>query len=123
MSVSDSRFLNTDTTHASKACYGSAGAPCTVHQISCNNTKQIYIEDAYYTNNTECKQGLSNCISVKPDMAIEHGYHKFNQTEMTTLGSNCTKMISCIFHSPRRSVASVHLVFSVVQYQCLYGKS
>ncbi|XP_071115127.1 uncharacterized protein [Haliotis cracherodii] len=107
----------TGATQTSKACYGSAGNPCTRHDISCNSTQKIAIYAAYYTNNTECDTGLSNCDTViNPDNVTEHGCHRFNNTEMVYLYSNCSTETRCVYPAPRRGTS---LAFSVVKYQCI----
>ncbi|XP_048240420.1 uncharacterized protein LOC124139989 isoform X2 [Haliotis rufescens] len=107
----------TGATQPSKACYGSAGNPCTRHDISCNSTQKIAIYDAYYTNNTGCAvTGLSNCDTVNPDNVTEHGYHRFNNTELVSLYNNCSTENQCVYRAPRRGAARA---FSVVEYQCI----
>ncbi|XP_048240344.1 uncharacterized protein LOC125373362 isoform X2 [Haliotis rufescens] len=101
-------------THTSKACYGSGRLPCVRHDISCNNTQKIDIQDAYYTNNTECTiNGLSEC-NVNPDNVTESGKHSFFSTaEMSSLVKACST--SCVYIAPRRNE---NLAFSVVRYEC-----
>ncbi|XP_046564688.1 uncharacterized protein LOC124273456 [Haliotis rubra] len=108
--------VRTGTTYNSKACYGSGGLFCVRHDVSCNSTQKIAIYDAYYTNNTECGAGISNCGTVNPANVTEHGYHNFSNTELVPLYSNCSRKTKCSYPAPRRSAA---LAFSVVKYQCI----
>ncbi|XP_071114778.1 uncharacterized protein [Haliotis cracherodii] len=107
------------STRTSKACYGSPGPLCVRHDIICNINQKIAICDAYYTNNTECRQGLVTC-KVNPDSVTEHGHHRFNDTELASLNNNCSKETRCSYLAPRRSAA---LTFSVVKYQCIEKSS
>ncbi|XP_048251743.1 uncharacterized protein LOC124130234 [Haliotis rufescens] len=106
------------TIQTSRACYGSIGSgSCTLHDISCSCSLRITISDAYYTNNTECGiTGLSRCATINPDSITEHGYFKFNDTELLPLYNICSTKTQCVYPAPRRSA---FLSFSVVKYQCM----
>ncbi|XP_046556499.1 uncharacterized protein LOC124265724 isoform X4 [Haliotis rubra] len=111
--------LRTGTTYTSKACYGAGRLFCTRHYISCNPTQKIDIFDAYYTNNSDCGlTGIPNCDTVNPANVTEHGYHRFSNTELVPLYSNCSRKTKCRSPAPRRSAA---LAFSVVKYRCIEG--
>ncbi|XP_048240422.1 uncharacterized protein LOC124139990 [Haliotis rufescens] len=107
----------TGTTHTSKTCYGQYGLQCTRHVLSCSSNQKIAIYDAYYTDNTECRTGISSC-SVNPDSVTERGYHRFNNAELVSLYDNCSTETQCVYPAPRRGAA---LAFSVVKYQCIKG--
>ncbi|XP_046556504.1 uncharacterized protein LOC124265724 isoform X8 [Haliotis rubra] len=111
--------VHVGTTYTSKACYGAGRLFCTRHYISCNPTQKIDIFDAYYTNNSDCGlTGIPNCDTVNPANVTEHGYHRFSNTELVPLYSNCSRKTKCRSPAPRRSAA---LAFSVVKYRCIEG--
>ncbi|XP_048240345.1 uncharacterized protein LOC124139983 [Haliotis rufescens] len=108
------QVVHAGTPHTSKACYGTAGRPCTVHKINCNNTQKIDIKDAYYTDNKDCTvHGLTSCKKVNPDNVTESGKHSFNTVEMSFLRRHCST--SCTFRALRRNA---YVAFSVVRYEC-----
>ncbi|XP_067676698.1 uncharacterized protein [Haliotis asinina] len=111
------RLVCTDTIYNSKACYGSGNLSCVRHDIICNSSQKIAIYDAYFTNNTECGAGVSNCL-LNPDNVTEHGNRRFNNTELISLYRNCSIESRCVFQGPRRGDT---LTFSVVKYLCIEG--
>ncbi|XP_067676697.1 uncharacterized protein [Haliotis asinina] len=111
------RPVRTGTTYTSRACYGS-DPPCVQHSINCSDTQKIAIVDAYYTSNTECGAGVSDCSTVNLDNITEKGYHSFNKTELDSLNKICSTGFQCVYPAPWRGASRT---FSVVKYQCTEG--